>query len=397
MEIRVFDLIEDKKVNAKCLLVDIRIGKYLELIEENLEDLDIQRGMQLSRRRDVYKRLIEDLKQGALIPPISLVLKKNSSVYDNIKNKNENDTKEIEEIMNAKINIGDFSILDGLQRTFCLLNVRDDLKDEKEKFLNRRLRAEIWYDITTTALLYKMLVLNTGQVKMSMRHQIEILNIPLKESFLEIAKNRGITIKFSTFREPTRNDELHTYKFSNIVEAFTAFITKDPIVDKTNVVVQELERMNFIEEHSSTEILRKDEEVNEFVDILINLDNALWNKYKNGITEEDGKRILPWTSRNNIMNSPAILSGIFAAFGKAFSETQDKNEYKKRKEKLLQILSTNENDSLKLESMSKILEDEKSRTQKFGETTRKFFFNAFREFFIRNEDNFERIWQRSVE
>ena len=84
-KVRVFDLKEDKKVKAKCLLIDISMGNYIGLIKDNLEELDIQRGKILSRKRDVYKRLTEDLKEGTIIPPISLILKEKSNVQERIK------------------------------------------------------------------------------------------------------------------------------------------------------------------------------------------------------------------------------------------------------------------------------------------------------------------------
>jgi len=62
-KIRVFDLKEDEKIKAKCLLIDISIGKYIKLIKDNLEELPMQRGKILSRKRDIYKRLTEDLKE----------------------------------------------------------------------------------------------------------------------------------------------------------------------------------------------------------------------------------------------------------------------------------------------------------------------------------------------
>lgn len=392
MDIKIFDLKEDKKVSAKCLLIDIKISEYIDLIEENLEDLDIQRGKILSRKRDIYKRLIEDLKEGTIMPPISLILKEKSTVYDKIKDKT--DLKEIERTINEEIKKGDFSILDGIQRTYCILNVRDDIEDSerKESFLNTRLRAEIWYDITTTALLYKMLVLNTGQVKMSMKHQIEILNISLRDKILKIGLNNGVSLKFSTFKSPVQTNEVYHYNFSDIVEAFTSFITKSPIVDKTNVVVQELERMKFIEEHSAPERLLKEEEIEEFVNVLITIDKSLWNKYQKPLTEENID--LPWTSRKEIIGSAPILSGIFAVFGKEFSE--NKIGYNQRKMKFIEILQRDEDDPLKLRIMSRILEDEKRRTPKFGETIRKFFSAAFRAFF-KGEDNFDQIWQRAIE
>jgi hypothetical protein len=356
----------------------------------------MQRGKILSRKREVYKRLTEDLKEKAIIPPVSLTLREGSEAQNAIKDLIEVD--DIEKQINEKIKDGDLFILDGLQRTYCILNVIDDFSnsDRGKDFLNTRIRAELWYNTKYTALLYKMLVLNTGQVKMSIRHQIEILNIPLREKICEIASNKAISLKFSTYKNPQRTDDVYNYKFSHIVEGFTSFITQSQIVDKTNEVVKELERMKFVEEHSDPDILSNEEEIQEFTEILIEFDKALWNKYKQPIkTEgEDGKENeLTWTSRKDIMNSPATLSGIFASFGKAFK--RDRSVYSKRKEKFFQILERDENDPLKLEIMSEILQDEKKRSTKFGETTRNFFFHALTEFF-NGEDNFEQIWQQAI-
>lgn len=88
-DIRVFDLKEDKKVRAKCLLTDITIWDYIELIENNLENLPLQRGKVISRKSEVYGRLKEDLKNGTIIPPISLIANKEFS--ESIRNVN--DTK----------------------------------------------------------------------------------------------------------------------------------------------------------------------------------------------------------------------------------------------------------------------------------------------------------------
>jgi len=394
-KIEVFDLKEDKKIKAKCLLIDIDIRKYIELIKDNLESLDIQRGKIISRKRDVYKRLIKDLTEGTIMPPISLTLSEKSDLQNKIKDIFE--LREIEKLINKEIKDGDLFILDGLQRTYCILNAIDDLKEsnKKETFLNTRIRAELWYNITYTALLYKMLVLNTGQVKMSMKHQIEILNISLKEKISGIASKKEISVKFSTYKDSQPSKDIYNYRFSNIVEAFTSFITRNPIVDKTNEVVKELERMKFVEDHAQLEILSQESEVQEFTELLITLDDALWDKYKQPITFEDesGQETeMPWTSRNDIINSPAVLSGIFASFGESFKLR--KGKYNERKRKFFQVLKTDEEDPLELEIMSKILQDEKKRSTKFGETTRNFFYNALKEFF-RGEDDFKEIWQRA--
>ncbi len=398
--IRVFDLKEDKKVMGKCLLIDISIGDYVELIQNNLENLPIQRGKVISSKSDVYKRLQEDLKDNTIMPPLSLVASKKLS--DTIKDVE--DTKRIENIINDKVNKASLSILDGLQRTYCILNVIDGLKDKPKKmkqFKNSRIRAELWYSIKTNALLYKILVLNTGQFKMSMRHQLEILYMPLKEVISNVAKERGIEdMKFSTYKELSRSKESYKpymYSFANIVEALTAFNTRDPIVDKTNIVVTELERMRFIEEHSDTSKLCSDDDIEQFSNLLFSLDEKLWKKYEKRKTKIDdfgAEKLLEWTSRNDFMNSAPFLSGFFASCGN--SRNKNNENYENRKNKFFRIFDENTKDPLKLRILSDILEDEKGRSKKFGVTLRNFFFHGFNEFF-NGENDFEMIWQRAIQ
>lgn len=394
-DIRVFDLKEDKKVRAKCLLTDITIWDYIELIENNLENLPLQRGKVISRKSEVYDRLKEDLKNGTIIPPISLIANKEFS--ESIRNVN--DTKKIEDIINDKINKNSLSILDGLQRTYCILNAIDDLKDkpgELEAFKNLRIRAELWYSIQTNALLYKVLVLNTGQFKMSMRHQLEILYVPIKEKMLEIAKKNNIeNLKFSTYRNNFPSNEVYQYKFSDILEGLTAFSACNPIVDKTNIVVAELEKLQFIKEHSDTAKLASDEELEEFSNLLFALDKKLWEKYEERLSQEDpegNKKPVEWTSRNDFMHSAPFLSGFFASFGKFRKE--DKASYETKKKELLTVFDKEDEDPLKLMILSEILEKEKAVSKKFGTTVREFFFRAFNEFF-RGETNLQTIWMHA--
>ena len=85
-KIRVFDVKEDNKVDANCMLIDIPIGEYIYLIENNLENLRIQRGKVISRKRDVYNRLRKDLEEGTIMPPLSLVVgEKFSNIIKDIK------------------------------------------------------------------------------------------------------------------------------------------------------------------------------------------------------------------------------------------------------------------------------------------------------------------------
>lgn len=397
-DIKVLGLLEDSKIDAHSILCEISIGSYINVVQGNLNELDIQRGKIISRRKQVYSRLMEDLKSGALMPSIYLAIKENSEINEQLRSC-ENDLSRIEEILKNNLTENDIVILDGLQRTYCILNIIDEIRDDSEKlnqFLNEKIRAEIWYKMTFNSLLYKMIVLNTGQVKMSMKHQLEILNIPLREKIKKISQDKyQKDVKFSTFKRSLDTKEQFRYKFSTIVEAYTSFIIGDEQVDKTNEVVKELERMRFIEEHSRREDL-KDYEVELFTEILLKLDETLYKNYPEPIKiedEEGNKQPLTLTSRADLLNSAPFLCGFFAA-SKNFLK-RDREGFKERIKVLWGKLESENSDPLFLEHMAKILAEEKKRAKRWGEEQRRFFRMAFDCFFM-GENNFQIIWERAA-
>ena len=401
-DIEVSDVFKDEKIQAYTIGIKIKIERYLTLVKGYLNNLDIQRGKMISRKKDVYRRLIEDLKQGTIIPPISLAISQESKVLEKIPQKilEKMNLKSIEEILNADLSPGDLNILDGLQRTYCFLNAKEDLQkeglEELNKFNSLKIRAEIWIHICTNALLYKILVLNTGQVKMSLRHQIEILHMPLKEEIKNIAKSKHEKkIYFSTYKEQKPAKGLYNYKFANIVEAFTSFSTGEYNIDKTSMVIEELNRMDILNELDKTQFIPRN--IETIVEFLILLDEVLYKYYEEPIKSEEGE-VIPFSSRDALMNSSPFLSGFFAALGR-----YNKDGKKSRIEHLKRFLNNLNNtvegkiqdDPLKLDFMSKILIEKKERTKKWGEEQRRFFFSAFREFMHEESENFIDAWRNA--
>ena len=104
--------------------------------------------------------MVEDLEHGGILPPIVLGRIYTDSVH--------------EENFNELIKSEDIYILDGMQRIQALREAKD-LSD------NLELRVEFWFAPNETALLYRMLVLNSGQVPWSVNKQIEVVFKPVIE------------------------------------------------------------------------------------------------------------------------------------------------------------------------------------------------------------------------
>ena len=195
--------------------------------------------------RTVYSLLRNDLREGCTIPPIFLAVRK-----DVLNSKKDLKLSDIEKITDAKIKDyierKSLIILDGLQRTYQLMELESELKKEGNKellsnFYRRPLRAEIFIGINKIGILYRMLTLNTGQTPMSIRHQIEILY----QDYLGKNKLKGIDLLREVDGAQTLS--LGKYKFNEIVDGFQSYLEKDELsMDRTSLLedVKSLEKLS---------------------------------------------------------------------------------------------------------------------------------------------------------
>ena len=121
--------------------------------------------------KSIYANLKEDLKAGCIIPPIVLSLY--SQYTGDVKDKNA-----IKEFIQS--NKDQLFILDGLQRTYTIQDLLDEVG--KETQLDTLVRVEVYLGLNREGVLYRMLTLNTGQTPMSLRHQIEIIYLDLLDN-----------------------------------------------------------------------------------------------------------------------------------------------------------------------------------------------------------------------
>ncbi|MDA8501138.1 hypothetical protein NNO02_01520, partial [Citrobacter sp. Awk 2] len=167
---KIKSLLEDERINAKNILVEMSLDEYQKLIKNILNKNEFQRK-RVKSSKTVYALLKEDLLKNCIIPPIVLALTSKLS-FD------ENDSDEFTSKINDKKD--DLVILDGLQRTHTILDLISELKESQNeaalnKLLAQPIRVEIYNGLNRLGILYRMLTLNTGQTPMSLRQQIEIL------------------------------------------------------------------------------------------------------------------------------------------------------------------------------------------------------------------------------
>ena len=347
----------DKKIQGVSWMVVITIEQYLSMID--LENNPYQRN-KLGVKP--YKKLIEDLLNDTVIPPISVV-------YDeeNIDLNSDLDT-------NKK-----FIILDGLQRTNCLLHCIELLKKNEStgtikdvnEFYKKKIYLEIWERLNLQTILYKMLVLNTGQKKMDYSHQLDILNESVKKELKENGINL-ITVKEIKEGLPKKG----LFHLADVTEGLVSFINTVPISGKKDAAEFLFETFNVG--------LNSGEENNTTL---------------SAISDKDTYTYLIWTLKefNQLLNdcygdnNPLIKYNVFlisflASLGYALK--RDKENLAKKVQVLVNKCKS-ESDPLKLGFFQEYYNSFKTG---IGEKRRKFVYEVFKDFFISKEYENELNW-----
>lgn len=366
---KILSIIKDERINATSVLVEMSTEVYLGLVSGAEENLEIQR--RVIKGFKPYDRLRQDLKEGCLIPSIVLGIREGI-----IKTPTNTDDNEFI-ISIKKTSSRNVFIIDGLQRTTAIQNVKSMLReDELTNFLSRPLRVEIWPDITLSALTYRMILLNAGQKPMSLKHQLEVISRPLCDSLTE--KYQGI---ISIFREKdsNRRSGFGQYQFSIIAQAFQAFVQKSPHIDVRNEVIAELNQIDVLTNYGNS--LEKTSgkvdlttEFENYIGFLVDFDKKLCEKYYERTDSDEGITI---PSGVSILSRDTFHLGLAAAFGWCIEHKRD--AIITAKEKLLNLLISSDSDPLAIERLEKIQTGFR-RKDNTGEQTRNVIFNGFKEY-----------------
>lgn len=167
--------IQDTRVDCWSALVEFKVNDYLELAEKaylNRGGIRHQReALKTTTAKRIRTRLVEDLRRGAVIPPLVIGIVASDDDWRAI--------GEITEAKQVRSLLGkyheDLSIIDGMQRTTAL---KEALKLDGEVG-EHLIRVEAWIAKGTESLIYRMLVLNTGQVPWNLKQQLEVVYAPL--------------------------------------------------------------------------------------------------------------------------------------------------------------------------------------------------------------------------
>lgn len=396
MSFNVLGQTTDHRTKAKVLYCKCSINDYLKLVGDDFENFTIQRKRESHK---AYQRLKDDLKNGALLPSITLALKPH--LVGNAKALLDR-PQELEKYLEQG-NLAD--ILDGLQRTYLI----KDLVDEGHQFPNdQEVLLEYWIEGEISRLIYRMIVLNAGQKAMSMRHQIELLFMSLKETICEKIQDIEIFVE----KDGARRTLPNKYSLGVIASAYQAFLTRSTEIDKNDLVSSALIK-DTVMDASEDEHTAKFLEFINYFKLIKRIDALAWQYYEglyddekfkglNGQKEslvdeqfEDFEQQRVYKNAKSWLGSDNVMLAVYSSIAQ-FSNTGRRDRVNLALEKLKSDFEQGEDDPFGLVSYERFRSEINPKKSNVGNATRKLLVNGFKEFFRdEGETPFAQCWEQA--
>ena len=373
----VMSKIFDNRINSCNLYVETTFGEYLSFAKDIIKNNELQRK-RVRASKSVYSLLKNDLKRGCVMPPLVLAIAGDKDI--NLEAENSIISQDI--VDKIKTDCKDILILDGLQRTYTLIDADAEIKQEEpesyQKFLNYKLRLEIYVDINKFGVLYRMLTLNTGQTPMAARHQLEMLYRDKLNTSIE-------GVKLITDVQGKADPEDNEFVFKNVIDGFNSYMNRNELpIDRQEL----LENIQMLENMSNEDVTNDIFE--EFLGIYVKVFNKLCNVSNNYyLTDEDrdmyeisdspfGKSV------RKVFSTSQAMTG----FGAAIGRMKDNGLIKDIDEidTMLENISCVNNEWF-LEMLVKF-DKIKQSSKKIGNGQRMFIQYFFRELFNKDSDSY---------
>lgn len=370
--------VKDGRINAVNILLDMNIREYLEVAGNIIKNNEFQRK-RVKNSSTVYALLKKDLRSNCTMPPIVLAIK--AEKMNHLLNPYDVDEEQIKSLFKPE----NLIILDGLQRTYTILDLVDELKKENNievlnNVLDNSIRIEVYLGINKIGILYRMLTLNTGQTPMSIRHQIEML-------YSDYAENSIGEVRLLKETDSKSVKRIGEYQFRDVIEGFNSYLDRDELGISRNELLENIQNLEKLALENGTSDLFKDY-ILTYNDLIKKIDSfdIGWEVRKSelDINGVFGRSVLL------IFTKSQVLSGFGAAIGK-LKDSKVIDGFETVKHNVNNIkLSSDINctlDSVMINLLTK-LDNIKNRAKKIGVEQRMFFTYFFRELFNHNSDSY---------
>ena len=366
--------LHDRKSRCLSVIANIKLGRYLSIIKtayDNDGALDGQRKAQTSKSAvRIRQQMMSDFLEGGVLPPVVIGLTDADL--------NEQTFFASKEALISALDGSreEISIIDGMQRTTAMLEaVR---ADPTEAILDREIRIEVWIAQSITKLIYRMLVLNTGQLPWSLRRQIEVVMQPIKKEITTAIPE----LRMISANDGGRRTNPGEFQADRILELFLIFGTRSQKVDSRDFISEEYVKLDFIDSASKNEILI---DFISMLSLVVNLDITL-----SKIKEDDSS--LRFVKGIDLFTSQPALAGFICAlaikiYGRPGSDYEadrqmlNLDRIRKGLTDFIRRLTSFDDvqlaDFMRFETLNSILGAKSSPNIKIGDMERNYFRDAF--------------------
>lgn len=372
--------LKDGRSECWSIMATVNARSYLDLVESAYSDqggLEGQRPAIKSKSGlKIRNRLVQDIKRGAVIPPVVIGVVCSPEDYESLSSLEDSDQL-LSDIQSRKLEV---SIIDGMQRTTAL---------KEAGAVDMMVRVEIWLSHKVDSLIYRMLVLNTGQVPWDLKRQLDVLYKPL----LKKVEEQVSDIRVIANDDPSRRSQAGVYKSSRIVELFLAFTSRSIDVDIKDKMADEFAKIDI------TDAASNDEYFPLFLDalsLLVDMDAQLDRVGRGVVDAEEDARIK--VGRDIFTSTPGSIGFIvsvaifvlgYAGFDYSLPDAKNKmKELQARINSLISYMSSlSPNqlaDFIDFGTLNEVM-TRRGTSSKIGEAERTFYQKAFTVLFERSD------------
>jgi len=298
------DRLHDDRVDCHSVITTMPTVAYLDMVDAAYSERGGVEGQREKLRTTsairIRRRMVGDVIQGAVLPPVVVGVVLERREFSKVEKLTD---QELITLISG-LNSDRISIIDGMQRTTAL---REALSNEPS-VAQRRVRVEFWISDSTNSLIYRMLVLNTGQVPWNLRNQIEVV---FRSLILEISD--AVDVEILQTADGRRRSKGGQFQANEVVELFLVFGARKEKIDIRERLADEFTRLDFMEAASDKEFTRH---FCSALGCLAQLDVAFdrFRKARGG--DKDGSRFI--NGKDLFASQPACVGFVTAVATEVF-------------------------------------------------------------------------------
>lgn len=294
----------DRKSGCISMLCTMDFDSYIGLVEGAYADQGGLVGQRSPIRTKtgmkIRARLVQDLIHGAVIPPVVIGAVVSQALMSKLK-KIKSSAELVDALVEREVGL---SIIDGMQRTTALLEASETAS------IRQSIRIELWIAKKVDDLIYRMLVLNTGQVPWDLKRQLETLYKPIVETI----KKKLPNVRVIDLDQSNRRSQSGEYRSTRIIELFLAYTSRSVDIDVKERVAEEFAKIDITEATSNDGFLPT------FIDTLglMSALDAEFSRLAKDVATDDWEKGKVKAGRDLFTSGPASIGFIVAVAERIF-------------------------------------------------------------------------------